>query len=176
MDLDDPPRASRLPPTWILPALAGVLIGAAIGSLALAAFEPSLATGMLPGVSTEHRALARAVAVAGGPLVVAAVLALVAWATVGRRRHLVVSLAVPGVAALVFGGSVVAVALEIARLDGLVAPGRVSSGGIPLSAENLVIYLARVQADAVLVDLLPWLIAATALALVGTVVAAVVRR
>ncbi|WP_348003018.1 hypothetical protein [Pseudolysinimonas sp.] len=176
VDPADPPVAHRPLPVWALLVLAGVLIGGGVAALILATLDPSLESGVRPGVSTEHRALARVVAVAAGPILVAAVLALVAWAAVARPRYPVAALAVPAVSTFAAAGSGVATALEIARLDGLVAPGRVSSGGIPLSRENLVIYLARVQADAVLVDLLPWLVAATAFALAGTVVAAALRR
>lgn len=157
-----PPRPS---PALLL--IAGALALAAVGAITWLALDPAFSTTPRTPPGPAVRAI---VAAAPGPLLVAAVAALAAWAHSPDRRRRTALVASFG-AAVVLGVALAAAASAFARLAGLTAQGPVSSGGIPLPDEALSTYLLRVQTAGMLLDLLPWLVLAAVLALVAGVMA-----
>jgi hypothetical protein len=160
----DAARRSR--PSVVLPLVAAALGALAVAGLVWLSLDPAFSSGAPTPPGYGIRAVVRA---APGPLLVAAVVGLAAWTrTEGLRRRgsLVVTLgsALTGLAALG------AAAAEASRLAGLTAQGPVSSGGIPLPDEALATYQVRVQLVGVLLDLLPWLVLASALGLIAAII------
>lgn len=164
-------RTPRLPHA-ALPVTVVVLFALALGLSLWAGLDPGLTTGVRPGVTVGARAIAIVVTAAPGPVTIAAALALGACAFTQRRRHPVVAVVLPFAVTVVLGAAVAVTATAIARLDGLTAPGPVSTAGVPLNPANMATYLARVHADSFATELLPWLIAATGVALVGALLTA----
>ena len=162
-DAETPPR-DRSPALLLI---AGALAFVAVGAITWLALDPAFSTAPRTPPGPAVRAI---VAAAPGPLLVAALAALAAWARSPDRRKRTALVASFG-AAVVLGVALVAAASEFARLAGLTAQGPVSSGGIPLPDEALATYQLRVQTAGMLLDLLPWLVLAAVLALVAGVMA-----
>lgn len=151
----------RLRPV-VLPALGAALILLAVAATAAASVSPT-AGPRDPGATLP--------ATAAGPLFAAGVLAVVLSAADARKRHPRAASAVLLATPAVLIGLAGVVGWQLERLAALTAAGPVSSGGIPLPDAAMADYVARVEAAAVLTDLLPWLVFAAAGAVVGGVAA-----
>ena len=158
------PARSRRAPGAVLLVAAGVFTATGVAGVAWTVLDPAFLAPPVPDPVAAARLLARAVP---GPFAVAAVLAVSGGLTLlGLSRRVVVGASGLAVVALI--ALVGWVVTESVRLASLTAQGPVSSGGIPLPEPALTTYHQRVQTLVVFDGLLPWLVAAAVLELVGT--------